>query len=225
MKYDLVIFDCDGVLVDREPIANRIFAELINSLGYNFSYEECEGMFTGRSDNNCLKILEERTGKKPPKDLFSKFDELAFEAYERELQSVEGVKEIISLLKFNDFCMASNAPEKKIHKALKVTGLYPEFENKFFSCSMVARPKQFPDLFLYAAMKMNASPKKCVVIEDSPFGVNAAISAGMDVFGYCARTDQEILKKAGAETFNDMALLKEFLGISPVGTQHSKLKT
>lgn len=214
MKYDLIIFDCDGVLVDSEPIANKIFADLLNSLGYNLSYRECEEMFTGRSDNDCLIILEELTGKKPPEDLFDKFDEMAFEAYERELKTVDGIEEILLMLNFKDFCLASNAPEKKIYKALNVTGLLPKFQGKIFSSSMVERPKPFPDLFLHAAKKMNAVPDKCVVIEDSPFGVSAAISAGMDVFGYCGRTDKKILENAGATTFSRMSDLKELLGLN-----------
>ena len=214
MKYDLVIFDCDGVLVDSEPIANRIFADLINSLGYKLSYEECEHMFTGRSDKDCLKILEKVSGRKPPVNLFNKFDELAFNAYETELKAVEGIEEIISILNHDAFCVASNAPEKKIHKALTVTGLYPKFKGRIFSSEMVERPKPFPDLFLYAAHKMKAEPKKCIVIEDSPFGVKAAVSAGMDVLGYCERTDRNILENAGAKTFNDMSLLKDFLKLT-----------
>lgn len=214
MKYDLVIFDCDGVIVDSEPIANRIFAKLLNELGYSLSYDECEKMFTGRSDKDCLDLLEEKTGMPPQKNLFEIFDERAFKAYEKELKTVEGIEEIISLLNFDDFCVASNAPETKIYKTLGITGLLPKFRGKIFSSSMVERPKPFPDLFLYAAKKMNATPEKCVVIEDSTYGVSAAISAGMDVLGYCKRTDKKILKNAGAVTFNRMSDLKELLGLN-----------
>ncbi len=214
MKYDLVIFDCDGVIVDSEPIANRIFADLLKKLGYSLSYDECEKMFTGRSDKDCLVLLEERTGMKPQKNLFELFDKLAFEAYEKELKTVEGIEDIISLLNFEDFCVASNAPENKIYKALEVTGLLPKFKGKIFSSSMVERPKPFPDLFLYAAKKMNANPENCVVIEDTPHGVSAAISAGMDVFGYCERTDKKILKDAGAVTFSRVSDLKGLLGLN-----------
>jgi len=168
-------------------------------------------MFTGRSDKDCLKILEEISGRKPPENLFGRFDEIAFKAYEKELKTVPGIEEIIPLLKFDDFCVASNAPEKKIHKALNVTGLFSSFKGKIFSSSMVERPKPFPDLFLHAAHKMNADPENCVVIEDSPFGVSAAVSAGMDVLGYCKRTDRKVLENAGAKTFNDMTFLKKLL--------------
>lgn len=214
MKYDLVIFDCDGVIVDSEPIANRIFAGLLNRLGYKLSYDECEKMFTGRSDNDCLKLLKETTSITPPENLFEMFDGLAFKAYEKELKAIEGIEEIISLLHFDDFCVASNAPEKKIYKALEVTGLLPKFQGKIFSSSMVERPKPFPDLFLYAAHKMHADPENCVVIEDSSFGVSAAISAGMDVLGYCERTNEKVLKNAGAVTFNKMSDLKKLLDLN-----------
>ena len=214
MKYDLIIFDCDGVIVDSEPIANRIFAKLLHELGYSLTYAECEKMFTGRSDKDCLALLEEKTCMAPQKDLFEIFDERAFKAYEKELKTVEGIEEIISLLNFDDFCVATNAPEKKIYKTLGITGLLPKFKGKIFSSSMVERPKPFPDLFLYAAKKMNAVPEKCVVIEDSPYGVSAAVSAGMDVLGYCKRTDKKILKNAGAITFNRMSDLKTLLGLN-----------
>lgn len=211
MKYDLIIFDCDGVLVDSEPMANKIFAELIHDLGFKISYDECENIFTGRSDSDCLKLLEAHIGFSPPPSLFEEFDKRAFLKYEQDLKAVKGVPELISLLKHKKFCVASNASEAKVHKALSVTGLFDYFHGRIFTSTMVERPKPYPDLFLFAAKRMNAKPNKTVVIEDTVYGIKAAVSAEMDVFGYAERSNPEELKEAGAIVFNNMLDLVHLL--------------
>ena len=214
MKYDLIIFDCDGVLVDSEPIANRTFAELIHELGFKISYDECKNIFTGRSDSDCLKLLEKLSGLPPPSNLFEEFDKRAFLRYEQELKAIKGIPELISLLKYNNFCVASNAPEAKVHKVLSVTGLFDHFHGKIFTSTMVERPKPYPDLFLFAARSMNAKPGRSVVIEDTVYGVRAAVLAEMDVFGYATeRSNSEQLREAGAIVFNNMLDLAHLLEI------------
>ncbi|MCP4179160.1 MAG: HAD family hydrolase [bacterium] len=213
MKYDLIIFDCDGVLVDSEPISNRVFADLINALGAGVSYDKSKRLFTGRSDADCKKILEEIIGKEAPDNLFDEFDKLSFDAYEKYLKPVKNIHKIIDSLDKKSICVASNAPKKKIHKVLSLGGLDSKFGDQIFCSDDVKRPKPYPDLFLFAAESMGHDPKKCAVIEDSIYGARAGIAAGMTVFGYSERTESEKLKAEGCITFDNMDQLTKLLGL------------
>ncbi|HJO94785.1 MAG TPA: HAD family hydrolase [Victivallales bacterium] len=213
MKFDLIIFDCDGVLVDSEPISNRVFADLVNTLGAGISYEESKTLFTGRSDSDCKKILEDRIGKKAPDNLFDEFDKLSFAAYEKDLNPVINIHKVVDLLEKKSICVASNAPKKKIHKVLSLVGLDDKFGEQIFCSDDVKRPKPYPDLFLHAAVSMNCDPVNCAVIEDSIYGARAGIAAGMTVFGYSERTDSDKLKAEGCITFNKMDQLIELLDL------------
>lgn len=213
MKFDLIIFDCDGVLVDSEPISNRVFADLINTLGAGVSYEESKNLFGGRSDNDCRIIVEDRIGRKIPDNLFDRFDELSFPAYEKELKPVKNIHDIIARLDKQNICVASNAPKKKIHKVLSLVDLDMKFGDHIYCSDDVKRPKPYPDLFLFAAESMKCDPDRCAVIEDSTHGARAGVAAGMTVFGYSERTDSEKLKAEGCITFDNMEQLIDLLGL------------
>ena len=203
MHPDLIIFDCDGVLVDSEPIASRIFHELINEIGLNISLEETVRLFEGLSDRDSIRIIEEKLKRPIPASFSEDHDKQLFDALSRELDPIPNIADALDCIS-TPTCVASSGPHKKICLSLGVTNLLARFEGRIFSAEEINRGKPFPDLFFYAAGKMGVPPQNCIVVEDSFFGVQAGIAAGMTVLGYAARTAPEILKKAGATVFDDM---------------------
>ena len=210
MNPGLIIFDCDGVLVNSEPIASRIFHELITEIGLNISLEETVRRFEGLSDQDSIRIVEEKLGRPVPSSFMENNDKRLFEALSRELDPIQNIS--VSLERISiPTCVASSGPYEKIRLSLGVTQLLPKFEGRIFSASEVSRGKPFPDLFLHAADKMGVSPQNSIVVEDSVYGVQAGVAAGMAVLGYAERTDPEILRKAGATVFDDMLELPELI--------------
>jgi len=210
MKPELVIFDCDGVLVDSEPIASRIFCDLINEIGLKISYEQTVIDFEGISDEDCIKIVEERIGRSVPDDFMSLHDKKLFASFLKNLKPVEGILDALNNILLPT-CVASSGPHSKMDISLGITNLKSIFKGRIFSATEVERGKPYPDLFLYAAEKMGVSPESCVVVEDSVFGVRAGISAGMTVLGYAARTKPELLTAEGASTFLRMEELPDLI--------------
>ena len=198
--FDLVIFDCDGVLVDSERIANREFALLLNEIGLDFTLTEMFEVFVGNSMPRCVEIITERLGHAPPDDLLARYQDVTQRALERELQPVEGVQALLDALDRASipYAVASNGEHAKMETTLGVTGLLSRFSGRRFSSSDVPRPKPAPDLFLHAARQMGVKPEHCVVVEDSPLGVQGACAAGMTVIGYADLMPEERLRKAGA---------------------------
>ena len=209
-NWSLIIFDCDGVLVDSEPITNRIFCTMLNEIGLKINFEETMSTFMGRTMDGCIRIIEERLGKPVPKDFIEEYHRRIIPAFEGELKAVEGVEEALDSLDCLT-CVASSGAHEKMRATLGVTGLLPRFEGRLFSGTEVSRGKPFPDLFLYAAEQMGAKPSKCVVIEDSVPGAQAGIAAGMTVFGYAGFTPADKLLSTGAIVFDDMHELPELL--------------
>jgi HAD superfamily hydrolase (TIGR01509 family) len=211
IQWQLVIFDCDGVLVDSEPIVNRIFAELLTEIGLPMTYEETVQTFVGKSTADCLKIVERSLGKPVPTDLLERSKEREIAALERELKPIAGIASVLERLTVPK-CVASNSSPRHIHHVLQLTGLFHHFDGKFFSAAQVERAKPFPDVYLHAAQQMGADPQTCVVIEDSVPGVQAGSAAGMTVLGYAERSDRHALATAGAKAvFEDMGQLLELL--------------
>ncbi|MBB4713474.1 HAD superfamily hydrolase (TIGR01509 family) [Streptomyces luteogriseus] len=213
MRYDLVIFDNDGVLVDSEPISNRLLAAYLTELGHPTSYEESIRDYMGSAMHRIHELVLERTGQRLPEDFDDVFHTRVFTAFEQELVAVDGASEVLEKLAADGvpYCVASSGSHERIRVGHRTTGLDRWFdEGRIFSSQDVGRGKPAPDLFLYAAERMGVAPERCVVVEDSPLGVRAAVAAGMDVYGFTAMTPAE--KLAGAtRLFSDMGELADLL--------------
>jgi HAD superfamily hydrolase (TIGR01509 family) len=200
---ELVIFDCDGVLVDSDRISLRIQAERISTLGLEMSYEDCVREFLGLGMEATLEILAERLGQPLPEGWEKELDAAVREAFRRELQPVPGVVEALEEIELPT-CVASSGSHEKMRLTLGLTGLHDRFAGRIFSGEEVEQGKPAPDLFLHAAARMSTPPERCVVIEDSPFGVTAARAAGMRALGFAAMTSAERLVAAD-NVFTTMA--------------------
>jgi HAD superfamily hydrolase (TIGR01509 family) len=213
MRYDLVIFDNDGVLVDSEPISNRLLAAYLTELGHPTSYEESIRDYMGSAMHRIHELVLQRTGQRLPESFDDVFHARVFAAFEQELVAVAGASGVLEKLAADDvpYCVASSGSHERIRVGHRTTGLDRWFdEERIFSSQDVGRGKPAPDLFLYAAERMGISPERCVVVEDSPLGVQAAVAAGMDVYGFTAMTPAE--KLAGAtRLFSDMGELADLL--------------
>ncbi|MGI5427686.1 HAD family hydrolase [Streptomyces sp. CA-179760] len=213
MNYDLVIFDNDGVLVDSEPISNRLLAAYLTELGHPTSYEESIRDYMGSAMHRIHELVLERTGQRLPESFDDVFHARVFAAFEQELVAVGGVSGVLEKLAADGvpYCVASSGSHERIRVGHRTTGLSQWFdEERIFSSQDVGRGKPAPDLFLYAAERMGVAPERCVVVEDSPLGVRAAVAAGMDVYGFTAMTPAE--KLAGAtRLFSDMGELADLL--------------
>jgi HAD superfamily hydrolase (TIGR01509 family) len=207
---ELVIFDCDGVLVDSERLANRVLAELLTEAGLPTTTEESIATYMGLSMASCFAMAEEKLGSPLPADILDRYHADVFEAFDRELEAIPGVAEVVRRLRWPS-CVASSGEHERMRRTLGRTGMHDHFEGRIFSASDVERGKPHPDLFLHAADRMGVAPERCVVVEDSPYGVRAAVAAGMTVLGYAAMTPVEVLAAEGAETFTDMAGLPALL--------------
>ncbi|MFE7210751.1 HAD family hydrolase [Streptomyces sp. NPDC057611] len=191
MRYDLVIFDNDGVLVDSEPISNRLLAAYLTELGHPTSYEDSIRDYMGSAMHRIHDLVLERTGKRLPDDFDDVFHARVFAAFRRELKPVAGAADVLEKLTVDGtpYCVASSGSHERIRVGHRTTGLDRWFEEeRIFSSQDVGRGKPAPDLFLHAADRMGVAPERCVVVEDSPLGVRAAVAAGMDVYGFTAMT-------------------------------------
>jgi HAD superfamily hydrolase (TIGR01509 family) len=210
-NFELVIFDCDGVLVDSERIANTVFAEVLSELGLALSLEDMFDIFVGHSSSQCMTIVAEMLGTKPPADLESRYKERIHAALSKNVQAVKGVEDVIKGLTI-PYCVASSGSHDKMQATLTATNLLQYFEGKLYSVTEVQRAKPYPDVYLYAAQQMGVMPSKCVVIEDTPIGVKGGLAAGMTVFGYAELMRAERLVEAGAHrVFARMELLPHYL--------------
>ncbi len=214
--FDLVIFDCDGVLVDSEPIANRILAEQLRSAGLHMPEEEVMRRFVGRTREGCLTLATGLLGRDLPRDFAPKWDAALFEALRNEVKAIDGVVELILSLSI-PFCVASNGTRDRLRLTLETAGLLPLFEGRIYCAADVAHPKPAPDLFLHAAKSMGVSPARSAVIEDTPAGARAGNAAGMTVFGYAGGTSstRAALEAEGAKVFGAMATLATLIGARP----------
>jgi len=179
----LVIFDCDGVLVDTERIAVRIDVIVLAELGWPMTEAEVVERFMGRSDEEMTADIEAHLGRRLPASWEEPFRHLYREAFAAELEPVAGVVEALDAIAIPT-CVASSGTHEKIRFTLGLTGLYERFAGRIFSVSDVARGKPAPDLFLHAAARIGVPPAQCAVVEDSRYGVEAARAAGMRAFGY-----------------------------------------
>ncbi|MDT0380741.1 HAD family hydrolase [Streptomyces sp. DSM 42041] len=209
MRYDLVIFDNDGVLVDSERIANRVLAGFLTELGHPTTLEESVRDFMGSSVTRVREVVRARTGDSLPLTFEEVLHERTFAAFRRELLPVDGIDGVLDKLEAEGvpYCVASSGTHERIRVSLTKAGLYERFgEGLIFSAQDVARGKPDPDLFLHAAGTMGVPPGRCAVVEDSPLGLRAGVAAGMDVYGYAAMTPPDRLA-AARERFTDMNAL------------------
>ena len=211
MTYELVIFDCDGVLVDSEPLANRVLSECFQAAGFPISYDICVAKMVGLALPSCIKLAEEWHGRALPNDFFETVQSRTYQAIRDELQPISGVGAAIEAIPLPR-CVASSSEMDKIQLSLSKTELAPFFADNIYSAQQVARGKPFPDLFLFAAQQMGYEPKNCVVIEDSFYGARAATAAGMAVLGYAGSGFSQQLAEEGATVFDDMTALPAMLG-------------
>lgn len=198
----LVIFDCDGVLVDSELLACQVDADLLTSMGLPYTRQQIVDQFVGTSLKHMIATIEQDRGVVLPEDFGHTFNQAVFARFETDLQAIPGIHEAILALPFRR-CVASSSTPDRIALSLRVTGLSDLFEH-VFSAVEVARGKPAPDLFLHAAARMAYHPADCIVIEDSVAGVTAARAAGMRVLGFtggshCGPDHAGRLKMAGAD--------------------------
>ncbi|OEJ60156.1 hydrolase [Streptomyces agglomeratus] len=213
MRYDLIIFDNDGVLVDSEPISNTILAAYLSELGHPTSYEDSIRDYMGSAVHRIHDLVLERTGQRLPEDFDRTLHARIFAAFERELKPVAGAEEMLGQLVEDgvSYCLASSGSHERIRVGHLVTGLDEWFEDSWiFSSQDVGRGKPAPDLFLHAAERMGVPAERCVVVEDSPLGVEAARAAGMDVYGFTAMTPADRLA-GGTGCFSELGRLRELL--------------
>ncbi len=183
-RFELIIFDCDGVLIDSEPIADRVHARTLAACGYAIGEEELQDRFCGISDAEMLATIEGEGGHALPEDYALRIAAALAQEFRCSLQPIAGIEKALAGL-CEPVCVASSGTPERIRLGLETVGLYERFHPNLFSASMVQRGKPAPDLFLYAAARMKASPERCLVIEDSPAGIEAARAAGMTAIGFC----------------------------------------
>ena len=211
MNHDLIIFDCDGVLVDSEPISNAMLAERLTAIGLPTTVEQAVERYMGGSMATVVADAERRLGRRLPAGFVDDYNAACFAVFDAELEAVAGIETLLESLDGTPTCVASSGAHVKIRHTLGRTGLLERFEGRIFSATEVARGKPAPDLFLHAAARMGAEPSRCAVIEDSPIGVAAAVAAGMSVFCYAGRTPRERLARDGVTVFGHMAELPTLL--------------
>jgi beta-phosphoglucomutase-like phosphatase (HAD superfamily) len=213
-RCQLLIFDCDGVLVDSERICLQVLADMLAEHGVTITLEEAVARFIGASTARCAEQLDDLLGHGTAAHFMPRFAVRTQAAFSAGLRVVDGVPELLSTLATLalPYCVASNGNHAKMDFTLTHTGLQPLFEGRRYSATDVALPKPAPDLFLHAASCMAVPPARCVVVEDTPTGITAARAAGMWALGFAAMTPAHQLHAAGAhQVFTQMAELPALL--------------
>jgi HAD superfamily hydrolase (TIGR01509 family) len=214
--FDLVIFDCDGVLVDSELISCRAHAQILTRHGYAITEQQVLDRFLGVSDREARLTIEAESGRLLPDDFEAQVKAATLQFYADDLRAIANVADAIAAIDLAK-CVASSGTPEKITHGLTSAGLYDILAPHIFSATQVARGKPAPDLFLYAAKQMGAPPARCIVIEDSVPGIRAALAAGMSVLGFCGGSHcrpghADKLRAAGAAIiFDDMRQLPGFI--------------
>jgi HAD superfamily hydrolase (TIGR01509 family) len=203
----LVVFDCDGVLVDTERLTVAVEARLLTDLGNPHTPEQVVARWMGRTSAAQLAELAEEMGHEAAGEFDRRATTAVHEAFERELREVEGVATLLDGLDRAGIpvCVASSGTHERMRHTLGLTGLLERFSGRVFSATEVEHGKPAPDLFLHAARSMGVPPERCVVIEDSVYGVRAGVAAGMRVYGFAGGlAPAAALKQAGAVLFDSM---------------------
>jgi HAD superfamily hydrolase (TIGR01509 family) len=216
MRPGLVVFDCDGVLVDTEVLQVAVEARVLTDLGWPMESEEVVRRWMGRSAAAMHGDILERLGG----EAADRYEELSrdeiHDAFDRELVEIEGVTALLDTLDAAGVptCVASSGSHERMQRTLRITGLLDRLEGRIFSATEVEHGKPAPDLFLHAAAQMGVAPEHCVVVEDSPYGVQGGVAAGMRVLGYgSGLAGADPLRDAGAEVFTRMSDVPALLGL------------
>lgn len=216
--YDLIIFDCDGVLIESEAIAYRVESRLFKDLGANITPEEVGQIYSGTSGDFMINDVKERFGIDIDlKDFGEKFNELFWPMARAEMKATPGVIDFIAEIS-HDHCVCSNSSYQHIINGLEIVGIHTISEDFCFSAPELGRGKPAPDVYLHAAASFGARPDKCIVIEDSPSGVSGGVAAGMTVAGFVGgnhinETHEPRLKEAGASFItDDWSIILEHIG-------------
>ncbi|HVK35700.1 MAG TPA: HAD family hydrolase [Microlunatus sp.] len=216
MRPELVLFDCDGVLVDSERLTVAVEARVLTTLGWAMTEDEVVRRWMGRTGSAQVAEVAERLGPEVAERYDAESTAQVHRAFATELTEVDGISTLVDRLEEAGvpFCVASSGTHTRMETTLGITGLDMRFRGRIFSATEVARGKPAPDLFLHAAARMGAEPAGCVVIEDSPFGVRAGVAAGMRVLGYGGGlAAADALAEAGAEVFGHMSEVPALLGL------------
>ena len=214
MVYKLVIFDCDGVLVDSEAIGNRFISEALTLAGIPISAEGALSQFLGGKLTQIKEDAEKQLGFSLPSNWVDEIYKKQFSEFRKNLKSIDGIEDVLDVLERINIpiCVGSNGPLNKMEVSLGVTKLRDRFLGRIFSADQVKKPKPAPDLYLYCADRMGVPPQHCLVIEDSPRGASAGVAAGMSVFGYSGGEDNSALKEVGCtKVFDTMQEIATFL--------------
>jgi HAD superfamily hydrolase (TIGR01509 family) len=217
--FDAVLFDCDGVLVDSEPITARVLAEMLGELGWQLSIEETMRIFVGKTVKDEATLIEARTGVAITDDWLIQFRARRNAALDKELMSIRGAAAAVRSLRTTlngRIAVASGADRLKVELQLNKAGILDCFEGRIFSGHEMPRSKPFPDVYLAAAAALGVAPARCAIVEDTVTGATAGVAAGATVFGYCpnelGHSSAAALQAAGAvHVFQDMADLPGLL--------------
>jgi HAD superfamily hydrolase (TIGR01509 family) len=211
-RFELVIFDCDGVLVDSETVALPVLRQMLAELDAHLELPEVHRRFGGLSIPQVIAAVTDTLDAMPPADFEAEFMRRSEDALRAEPIPIDGVPDLLASLEL-PFCTASNAESEEIRVNLEIAGLRHHFGDRLFTANDVQHPKPAPDLYLLAARTMGFDPAVCAVVEDTPIGVAAGAAAGMHVFGYSTRNSAALLIEAGArDTFTHMSQLPSLLG-------------
>lgn len=206
----LIIFDCDGVLVDSETIGLRVLASMLQEQGFEITSESFIKQYRGCKIATCLEEMQNIYNIRLPVNFESNYRTQAAKAFRKQLQPVQGIHEALNNIE-HQTCVASSAPIEKIRLVLGLTNLLHYFEGRIFSAYEVGIWKPDPGLFLFACKEMERDPDGTIVIEDSIVGIQAAIAANMKVLGYGTIDQKEELQSAGAVFFDNMQDLPELI--------------
>jgi HAD superfamily hydrolase (TIGR01509 family) len=212
MKYNCIIFDCDGVLVDSEAISAKIFQEMILELGTEIEFDTVLEQITGTSMKENLLFISEIINSDLPANFETEFRKRSYEAFKTDLKPMKGIRELLKKIKV-PVGVASSGPVEKIKLNLTTINLIQFFGENIFSSYEIGSWKPDPEIYLHAAKIMGFRPGECAVIEDSLPGIQAAKARGFDVFGFAREANKTIFKELGATVFFEMDELSKLLGI------------
>jgi HAD superfamily hydrolase (TIGR01509 family) len=217
MNFDLIIFDCDGVLIDSELLSNRSEVEFLKTFGIEFDLTDYMNRFVGKNTKDVLKGIELLHGMKLSEESWKLVEDNTSKVFQTELKPIIGIFELLASTD-KAKCVASSSSLERLYLTLRITGLFDRFSPHIFSAEQVDRGKPAPDLFLFAAKHMQVHPNRCVVIEDSLTGVRAGVAAGMTVLGYTGGShiqpghQAKLLEEGAIAVFSEMSQLSNWLG-------------
>ncbi len=220
MAYDLVIFDCDGTLVDSETLNNQATLDVLSACGVDgYTLDHAFHHWMGTTYSSIRLVVQMETGKMLPDDFVMRCVARVAELQEQELKAVKGAIDMVKALQAKGVktCVASNGERTNVLNSIRLTGLSPFFpEERIFTKIQVERPKPAPDLFLFAADKMDADPKHCIVIEDSEAGVNAAVAAGMAVVGFTGTSHDKARQETRLKAVGAAPVIDDFIHMAAI---------